>query len=143
MTRALTTVSLRMAGGLLLLIGVGHMFMPEWGYAPSAVAGMSDLVEEHFYHLGTYAIGSFLLAFGIMSFVHARQPGSESTLAFTAVMGLVWVFRVALEFHYPVRVRIFMLHNPHPVLAPFLILIAGCFGVAAWGSWRALSIKRG
>lgn len=69
MTRALTTVSLRTAGGLLLLIGVGHMFMPEWGYAPSAVAGMADLVEEHFYYLGTYAIGSFLLAFGIMSFV--------------------------------------------------------------------------
>jgi hypothetical protein len=142
MTPALTTASLRMAGGLLLLIGIGHMFMPEWGYAPSVVAGMTAVVEAHFYHLGTYAIGSFLMAFGIMSLVHARQPDSATTHAFTTVMGLVWVFRVALEFQYPVRLTIFVLHDPHPVLAPLLILIAGCFSVAAWGSWRALSSKR-
>lgn len=133
----MTASSLRVAGGLLLLIGIGHMFMPEWGYAPSAIAGMSNLVAEHFYFLGTYAIGSFLLAFGIMSFVHARQPDSQSTLAFATVMALLWALRVALEFQYPVRLSIFGLQNPHPVLLPILITIAGCFGVAAYGSRRA------
>jgi hypothetical protein len=43
----------------------------------------------------------------------ASRPAG-TTLAFAVVMGLVWVLRVALEFQYPVRVRIFMLPNTPP-----------------------------
>jgi hypothetical protein len=135
----LTSTSLRLAGGLILLIGIGHIFMPEWGYTSVATAGMTTTAKEHFYFLGTYAICAFLLAFGILSVLQARVPLHPTTLAFSTVMALLWICRLFLEFAYPVRLRIFVLENPHPLLVLILATIAVCFIVAAWAGRLASS----
>ena len=56
---------------------------------------------------------AFLLAFGVLSVLHARDPSHPTTLVFSTVMALVWTFRLLLEFVYPVRLRIFVLDDPH------------------------------
>jgi len=125
--RQLERWSLRVAGGLVLLIAVGHAFMPAWGYPESVRNGMTSAVKEHFYYLGTYAICTFLLAFAVLTFYHSRLVGSPATLVFSGTMAVVWWLRLALEFSYPVDVPIFFLEYPHPVLVPVLTIIAVAF----------------
>jgi hypothetical protein len=119
--------ALRLAGALVLAIAAGHAVLPTLGYAPSASAGMTGAARDHFYYLGTYAIGAFLLGFAVLTFVHSARPPS---LAFPAVMTAVWTLRLALELAYPVDLRIFVLDRPTTVIAPVLVTIAAAFATA-------------
>jgi hypothetical protein len=125
---------LRVAGTLVSLIAIGHIFMPAFGYADAVTSGMPVPVKEHFYYLGTYAICTFLFAFATLTFYHARTAGTPAALVFSATMAVVWWLRVALEFSYPVDVPIFFLDRPHPVLVPVLLIIAIAFTAAAWSA---------
>jgi hypothetical protein len=118
--------ALRLAGALVLAIGVGHAFLPTLGYPTSATDGMSPATEDHFYFLGTYAIGTFLVGFAVLSFIHSTRPST----AFSTVMATVWTMRLALEFAYPVDVPIFLLQRPHTVIAPVIAVIAAAFTTA-------------
>lgn len=131
-TNRLEALSLRVAGGLILLIGLGHVLMPTLGYSASATAGMSVAAKDHFYFLGTYAICSFLLAFSALSIAASYAPGVWTTRTFSVVMAAVWTSRVILEVRYPVALQIYVLRNPHPILLPILLTIALAFTVAAW-----------
>lgn len=123
--------SLRVAGTLVSLIAIGHLFMPAFGYPDAVSSGMTVPVKEHFYYLGTYAICTFLFAFATFTFYHARTAGTPAARAFSATMAVVWWLRVALEFSYPVDVPIFFLGRPHPVLVPVLLIVAIAFTLAA------------
>jgi hypothetical protein len=125
---------LRVAGTLVSLIAVGHIFMPAFGYPAAVTSSMTAPVKEHFYYLGTYAICTFLFAFATLAFYHARTAGTPAApagRAFSATMAVVWWLRVALEFSYPVDVPIFFLDRPHPVLVPVLLIVAIAFTAAA------------
>ncbi len=59
------------AGGLVVIaIGLAHFFLPTFGYDPAIPAAMDAGSGAHFFYLGTYAIGGFLIAFGIISSTH-------------------------------------------------------------------------
>ena len=122
--------SLGIAGSLILLIGIGHIFMPSLGYTEIATQGMTEQAKEHFYFLGTYAICTFLLAFGALTLSHALNPKEMHTLIFSAILSIVWLIRLALQFAYPVQVPIFGLEHPHPILVPVLSVIAAAFVIA-------------
>jgi hypothetical protein len=122
--------SLRVAGTLVSLIAIGHIFMPAFGYPDTVTSGMPVAIKEHFYYLGTYAICTFLFAFATLTFYHARTAGTPAARVFSATMAAVWWLRVALEFSYPVDVPIFFLDRPHPVLVPVLLIIAIAFTMA-------------
>ena len=119
--------ALRLAGAFVLAIGVGHAFLPTLGYPTSATAGMSRAAEEHFYYLGTYAIGMFLLGFALLSFISSTRP----SLAFSTVMTMVWTIRLVLEFAYPVDIQIFLLQRPHTIITPVLAAIAAAYITAS------------
>jgi hypothetical protein len=126
--------SLRVAGTLVSLIAIGHIFMPAFGYPAAVTSGMTAPVKEHFYYLGTYAICTFLFAFATLTFYHSRTagtPAAPAARAFSVTMAVVWWLRVALEFSYPVEVPIFFLDRPHPVLVPVLLIVAIAFTAAA------------
>ncbi|HWU24974.1 MAG TPA: hypothetical protein VN154_01105 [Rhizomicrobium sp.] len=61
------------------LIGVWHMFMPTAGYAHWVVHSMPTPIADHFYYLGTYAIGVFLSSFACLSLT---SPGIFATRPF-------------------------------------------------------------
>lgn len=130
-TLVLGRFGLRLGGLLVLVIGIAHVFLPTWGYSPQVTLGMSSAAKEHFYFLGTYAICSFLLAFGVLAIVHSKHVESNAAQAFACVMALVWTTRVMLELSYPVEVRLFVFDNPHPVLVFVLATIAMSFTLAA------------
>jgi hypothetical protein len=91
---------------------------------------MTQVAREHFFFLGTYAIGMFLQGMAVLAFLHSTRPGTTETLAFSAVMTLVWGIRLGLEFAYPVEVPIFTLDRPHTAIAPVLTVIATAFAAA-------------
>lgn len=114
---------LLIGGSITLLIGIGHIFMPTMGYEETIPQAMQPVIRDHFYYLATYAICSFLLAFGLLSICFSRIKFSLHTIAFSWIMALVWIARVVLEFVYPVEVRIFMLGHPHEVLRGVIVVL--------------------
>jgi hypothetical protein len=129
--------SLRVAGTLMALIAIGHIFMPAFGYPDAVTSGMSAPVKDHFYYLGTYAICTFIFAFATLTFYHASAAGTPAARVFSMTMAAAWWLRVALEVAYPVDVPIFFLERPHPVILPVLLIIATAFtaaGIAAVAS---------
>jgi hypothetical protein len=122
---------LRIAGGLILVIAIGHLFMPTLGYSPGVIRGMTASVLDHFYYLGTYAICAFLFGFAALALAFSVTPRTSGTRLFSAVMTLVWVTRLSLELAFPVEVRIFVLERPHSVLVVVLLVITLSFFVAA------------
>ena len=119
---------LRLAGALVLVIAVGHAFLPTLGYPPSASAKITGAARDHFYYLGTYAIGVFLLGFAVLAFVHSTRPPN---LTFPLVMTAVWTVRLVLELAYPVDIPILVLDRPTMVITPVIITIAVAFATAA------------
>ncbi|GGN65811.1 hypothetical protein GCM10010112_27600 [Actinoplanes lobatus] len=118
--------SLRLAGTLVLAIGIGHAFLPTLGYPIAATDGMSPEAKDHFYYLGTYAIGTFLLGFAVLSFIYSTRPSP----VFSTTMAAVWTMRLALEYAYPADVPIFLLQRPHTLIAPMLAIIAAAYTTA-------------
>jgi hypothetical protein len=119
--------ALRLAGVLVLAIGIGHAFLPTLGYPASATAGMTHATKDHFYYLGTYSIGTFLLAFAVLSFLSSNRPAR----AFSIVMAVVWTTRLALEVVYPVNVQISLLQHPTQVIEPLVAIIAAAYLTAS------------
>jgi hypothetical protein len=132
----LATIALRLAGALVLAIGLGHVFMPTIGYAPEATVDMSTETKDHFYYLGTYAICAFLLSFGVLAFWFSRDVRSRDARFFAAVMTAVWSARLALELRYPVAVRLFVLDHPHPVLLAVIGVIVAAFATSLLAAKR-------
>ncbi|MEO1564444.1 MAG: hypothetical protein AAFR98_13490 [Pseudomonadota bacterium] len=119
----LTTTATNISGVLVLLIGTAHFAMPRFGYNPATLSAIPDIQRDHFVYLGTYAIGCFLVAFGILTLVAGRGDRSFFERAFFGVMVAVWGMRVVLEVLYPVNLPLFFLTNPHPVLLSVIALI--------------------
>lgn len=115
---------------LIVLIGVMHIFLPTMGYDQAVVQSMNEEVAVHFYYLGTYAICSFLLGFGFLSFLIIRIDNSNMALfslrrSFSTISIIIWGLRLIMEFIYPVTLSIFNVRKPHLFLAfaIFLILV--------------------
>jgi hypothetical protein len=125
--------ALRVAGALMLAIGLGHTVMPTLGYPDAVPAAMEPATRDHFYYLGTYAIGAFLLGFAALTFAHSRRPPAP---VFAVIMAAVWTVRLVLEVVYPVDIQIFALERPTTVITPVLGAIVAAFAVAAASSLR-------
>lgn len=118
-----TNIATRAAGLMVLAIGLAHMAMPSFGYAPNVLAAIPEPQRDHFVFLGTYAIGFFLLSFGVTTLF--ADPRSRNTLetVFFGSMVVVWGARLLLEFIYPVDLSLFFVANPHPMLVAAISLI--------------------
>ncbi len=126
---------LLIGGAITLFIGIGHIFIPAMGYEESVSQSMQPAIRDHFYYLATYAICSFLLAFGLLSIYFLRTGPSRHTTVFATIMALVWITRMVLEFIYPVEVRIFMLEHPHEVLSGVIFLVALLYVIPSVYGW--------
>jgi predicted anti-sigma-YlaC factor YlaD len=93
--------ALLFGGAATAMIGVGHIFMPAAGYAPSIAQGMTPDVRDHFYFLGTYAICGFLLSFATLSLYFSAQRYGPASLVVCSVLAMFWSGRVVLELIYP------------------------------------------
>lgn len=122
--------ALRIAGALITMIGIGHIFMPTLGYDDVTTRGMDARAMNHFYYLGTYAICAFLLGMAALAFVFARRPGPHQR-ELALVLLIVWAVRLVLELRFPVDVPIFFLANPHPVIVGVLVAIVASLAIAA------------
>lgn len=122
----------RVAGFLVLAIGLAHFVMPSLGYAPDALAAIPDAQRDHFVYLGTYAIGTFLVTFGILTLLSGHGQHGRLETAFFGLMVFVWGARLVLEFIYPVDLSLFFLDEPHLPLAGavFVILLGYMAGLA-------------
>ena len=124
------------AGGVLTAsIGIGHIFMPDYGYDGYIAHGMPQLVRDHFYYLGTYAICLFLLSFAGLSLYFSRFSYPKATAIVATVFSMFWVLRALLEVRFPVSLRIFFLQNPHTVLLPVMIFLTLVYAASALKSW--------
>lgn len=134
------SLGLRVGGMLIVAIGIGHIFLPTYGYRAAAAEDMQLAVRNHFYYLGTYAICIFLIAFGALALFASKAPGTAATRVFSAVMAVVWGLRLGLELRYPVELPIFFLEHPHPVLVLVLAVVFGAFMVATLSKTSAPAI---
>ena len=111
------------AGLNALIIGIVHFALPGYGYRAADLAEIPLLQREHFVYLGTYAIGSFLIAFGVMTLRFARGPASGDAALFFGLMSGVWALRTVLELLYPVALPLFVVATPHPALLTTTALV--------------------
>ena len=125
-------------GGLITgLIGIGHIFMPVFGYDGAVPLSMPPAERAHFYYLGTYAICGFLLSFAVLSLHFARSDQVRAARAVCAVLALFWTGRAILEVLYPVDLRLFVLASPHTVLLPVIGFLALTYAAGAISGWTA------
>ncbi len=122
-------VALRAGGALVTGIGLAHLAMPVWGYDPAVVEALAPATRAHFLDLATYAIATFLLAFGGLSFALSRRPSPEAGV-FCAVMSVVWSVRLGLELRFPVEVSLFSVPAPHLPLLAVIGLVAALYVAA-------------
>ncbi len=120
--RLMTTLP-RISGFMVLAIGLAHFVMPTFGYSAGALAAIPEMQRDHFVYLGTYAIGTFLIAFGVMTLLTDANRRSPLETVFLGLMVVVWGARLMLEFVYPVDLSLFLLSNPHPMLVLSIVLI--------------------
>lgn len=100
--------------------------MPSFGYTAEALAAVPELQRDHFVYLGTYAIGTFLVAFGILTLLSDPRHQSTMETAFWGLMIIVWGTRLVLELIFPVNLPLFFLNEPHlPLLAAFVLILLG------------------
>jgi hypothetical protein len=122
------------AGGLVVIaIGLAHFFLPTFGYDPAIPAAMDPGSGAHFFYLGTYAIGGFLIAFGIISLYTSKLADTRTAALFAGLMALMWGWRTALEIIYPVELRLFILDRPTLVLLPALAALTIVYACSALG----------
>lgn len=129
---------MRLGGWIVLLIGLGHVVMPKYGYKPDATEGWSPETIDHFYYLATYFICGVLVAVGVLSLVFSgRRPGRDCGL-FAVAMAALFTFRLILEIRYPVALPIFALDKPHRLLLIPLSLTALGYLTAVFAAFRTL-----
>ena len=125
-------VGLWIGGLITLLIGIMHFFMPTFGYSTAVPESMTSTTRDHFYYLGTYAIGAFLLTFGNLSLYIARNEQHDIALVFSILLTALWFTRTILEIIYPTHLKLFLLENPIVVLLPTTIMNTVLYGYAAY-----------
>ena len=118
------------AGSIVLMIGLAHTIMPSVGYDPSVAASLSSQTRAHFYDLGTYAIASFLIAFGVLSLILSVRGRARDAAVFAAVMSVVWAVRFVLELRFPVDLRLFFVEDPHVGLAVVVAVVASLYAAS-------------
>ncbi len=116
-------LSLLVGGVLILLIALMHAFLPEFGYPSYISEQMPAEVSGHFYFLGTYAIGSFLLTLSFLSFYFSLSAPSQTAFVFALSQVVLWSLRTVLEIIYPVTVPIFFLAEPTILILPAVAMI--------------------
>lgn len=127
-------------GGLItLMIGFGHIVMPEYGYSPEVQESMTPTLAEHFYFLGTYAVCMFLLGFAVLSFFFSKFTFPLPPAVVCSVLLAFWFGRAILEFFYPVHLPIFFLENPHVVLGPVIVTLSVIYFIATVKGWFLVS----
>lgn len=126
-----------------MVIGLAHFLMPTFGYDPAVPAEMSARYTAHFFYLGTYAIGGFLVASGVISLYTSELADTSTAALFAGLMTLVWGWRTALEVIYPVDLRLFVLDRPTVVLLPTLAALTIVYAATSVGLWRASPKTKG
>ncbi len=111
------------SGFIVLMIGLAHFLMPSLGYAPDALRAIPEPQRDHFVFLGTYAIGTFLVAFGVLTLLSDPRRGSVFETTFFGLMVIVWVVRLVLELLYPVNLSLFFLDEPHYILLAAITIV--------------------
>lgn len=134
MPETLIRYAVRISGLLVLLIGLAHFVMPSLGYDAGDLAVIPEAQRDHFVYLGTYAIGTFLVSFGVLTLLADPCRPSRLEKVFFALMAFVWGARFVLELLYPVDLSLFILSNPHPVLLATVLLIWAGYGLGLAGS---------
>ena len=126
----LINVALTVSGLMVLAIGLAHFAMPSLGYAPEVIAAVPDAQRDHFVYLGTYAIGTFLVSFGVMTMLVDPMRADGMHRAFLGLMVMVWGARIVLEVIYPVTLSLFFVSHPHPALIVALLVIWAGYALA-------------
>ena len=108
-----------------------HIFcLPGWGYDGLLLQSIPEVPRNHFVHLGTYAIGMFLLCVSAMSF-HFAQLGSNLTARlFAALQAIFWAGRILLELLFPSHLQIFFLGDPPVALAMIGVIACASYSMA-------------
>ena len=127
---------LRAGGLVVIMIGLAHFLMPTFGYEPAVPAAMDMRASAHFFYLGTYAIGGFLIAFGAISLYTSKLADTRTAALFAGLMALMWGWRTVLEILYPVDLRLFILERPTVVLLPVLLALTFVYAASAVGLAR-------
>ena len=127
---------LRLGGGIILLIGLGHIAMPTMGYPPDIVSGWSAAAIDHFYYLATYFICAALISIGGLSLAFASLVPSAASALFAAAMAGLWAVRLALEMLYPVDVPIYFVDSPHGTITLAVAVAAASYAAAAIAAWK-------
>ena len=132
-------VLMTIGGIVTLMIGLGHIVMPEYGYRSEVPESMSPVLTEHFYYLGTYAICMFLIGFSLLSLFFSKFTVPVASAVVSSVLCAFWMGRAVLEFIYPVHLQIFFLADPHVVLAFVTIALSIIYFLTTAKSWYLIS----
>ncbi|WP_166964553.1 hypothetical protein [Yeosuana marina] len=108
--------ALLIGGIFTMIIGVAHIFMPTFGYSPQIFNSMEANVRDHFYYLATYAICGFLLTLGLISIYFSKLKSIKDSFMVSALLTVLWISRLVLEYFYPVEVSLFFIKSPHKIL---------------------------
>lgn len=130
-TQTVQRAALAFGGAVTMMIAIGHIFLPNWGYDPTIRECMATPVQDHFYYLATYGICTFLFAFAALSLYFAWRVENSATTFISLLLAFIWVARFVLEFIYPVELSMFFLREPHPVLTSVIGATAFAYVVAA------------
>jgi len=127
---------LMVTGGLIpLVVGIGHLFLPRFGFEAEILAQFDPETRAHFVELALYAIASFLLAFAGLSFYFAGHMQLLTSRIFAFVMSAVWLVRAALEVMFPVEISLFGMKDLSfriiviSLVAAVLYFMAGFHGI--------------
>lgn len=118
-------------GGVVMLgVGIGHVFLPIFGYTPSVVDQLESELANHFYFLTTYSLCAFFMIQGGLSLWLARRPASTVARQVAAVLMFWWWWRLVLEMQYPVEIAIFGIGELTKIMIPVIILTAAGYTLA-------------
>lgn len=127
---------LRLGGGLILMIGMGHILMPSLGYGAEAISGWTPEAVDHFYYLATYFICGALLSLGALALLFSMRAPTWESASFVAVMTGLWALRLGLETLYPVDLPIYFLDRPHMAVTGVLAVVVLGHAAAVFAAWR-------
>gem|GEM_PF-5587664 len=117
-------------GGMVMLgVGIGHVFLPVFGYAPSVVEKLEPTLANHFYFLTTYSLCAFFMTQRGLSLWLARRPASTVARQVAAVL-IFWWWRLVLEMQYPVEIAIFGIGELTKIMIPVIIPAAAGYTLA-------------
>lgn len=134
---AITNVAIIFGATVMTMIGAMHMAMPTIGYEPSVRDALAPGLREHFYYLGTYAIGGFLFALAGLSLL---ALGTARAWLASGLLAALWGARSLLEVLYPVELPLFILAHPHPVLLTVMLILTTFYALGALAP--AVFVKR-